>query len=99
MCVGQGQGHTHDDDVEDVPKLLTHFGLESARQNVCPAGWLPLSDRAGFLGVCQQTFLLQNFIFAKYEKEEQEKYIKSHRPAILLASVFVGVSSDGWHKI
>jgi len=38
MCVGQGQGHTHDDDVEDVPKLLTHFGLESARQNVCPAG-------------------------------------------------------------
>lgn len=47
-CVGQGQGHVHDDDdhVEDVAKLLTHFGLESARQKVCSAGWLspPTSD-------------------------------------------------------
>jgi len=37
-----------------------------------------------FLGLCRQTFLLQNFIFAKYEKESRKKYIKSQRSFILL---------------
>lgn len=49
-------------------------------------------------GVCQQTFLLQNFIFAKYENDdddgendndEEEKNIKSHSLAILLVVLCV----------